>query len=173
METEKKIVKYCYYDKNGKPTSRIEYGEFRPSQLNKGDWSDMWRDDNYNIIWKPGVFKAWYLEDVRDYINQINAGTKSNLIDIYGKKWKQAAIIIYGYNAASEKFDFKLYDENHEENVDDSKDYLNYFLHLIDNAGIYTSIDDLCFYYKKVELFIKELDKLTNEEQLFVELMKF
>ena len=155
--------KIYYYDKNNKARCKIEKGYFDPVQFCK-DKTKLEKNSTGDIIWEDKVFKAWYIED--DYNDHINDLTEKDFIQKYGRRWHIAASMILGYEAASKRFNFKLWtDLEKTEEYDNTNNNLAFFYNKILTANNKTSVEELHYYYMKMNSIIESLYYLQSSTE--------
>ena len=158
------MIKYCYYDANGKPTSEV---------MTAAQWkgieksfNDAWIDSTTSVIFENGKFKAWWMEDntrndILKYSTYSEIKIRQTFMQTYSKNYKRALILIFGYKTCLDNWDIKYYDEQHEI-VNDDEDglYISKIVDKIYNAGLYTDVADVMYWHMQLNNLFDELDAL-------------
>ena len=89
------MIKYCYYDANGKPTSEV----ITAAQWKKVEklYTDAWIDSTTSVIFENGKFKAWWMEDntrndILKYSTYSEIKIRQTFMQVYNKNYKRALI---------------------------------------------------------------------------------
>ena len=169
------MIKYCYYDANGKPTSEIiKIAEWKEIERNN---PDAYIDYTGSVLFKNGVFKSWWMEDntrndILKYSTYSEIKIRQTFMKTYNKNYKRALILIFGYKCCLDNWNIKYYDDQHEI-INDDEDglYISKIVDKIYNAGLYTDVADVMHWHMQLsnlfdELEALKLNKMKIERQL-------
>lgn len=162
------MIKYCYYDANGKPTSEVMTTAQWKAQWKgiKKLYTNAWIDSTKSVMFENGKFKAWWMEDntrndILKYSTYSEIKIRQTFMKTYNKNYKRALILIFGCKCCFDNWNIKYYDDQHEI-INDDEDglYISKIVDKIYNAGLYTDVDDVMHWHKQLENLFDELDEL-------------
>ena len=160
------MIKYCYYDVNGKPTSEIiKIAEWKEIERNN---PDAYIDYTHSVLFKNGVFKSWWMEDntrndILKYSTYSEIKIRQTFMKTFNKNYKRALILIFGYKCCLDNWNIKYYDDQHEI-INDDEDglYISKIVDKIYNAGLYTDVADVMLWHIQLQNLFNELEELTE-----------
>ena len=158
------MIKYCYYNGNGKPTSEVlSIPQWK--ELEK-EYKDAYIDCTSSVMFENGKFKAWWMEDntrndILKYSTYSEIKIRQTFMQVYNKNYKIALILIYGYKTCLDNWNIKYYDDQHEI-INDDEDglYISKLVDKIYNAGLYTDVADVMHWHMQLNNLFDELDAL-------------